>query len=263
MDFLLDQISILIPAFLAGIIVLSTHVPLGQEVIKRGIIFLDLAIAQIASFGVVLAQLLSNFLFHNDHEGIEDGNKLFVQVVAIVTAVLGATILYGLRNASAKVQECLIGVFFILAATGSILLLSKDPYASDHLRDILVGQILWVEYQQLIVVAIIYSAILFLWFFHRSKLGGFGFYPLFAIAITFSTQLVGIYLVFASLIIPALVSINFKQAYRYAYIVGLLGYGVGLILSAIVDLPSGAMIVWSLAIIGGMTFWFTRAINQH
>ncbi|MGB7934575.1 MAG: metal ABC transporter permease, partial [Gammaproteobacteria bacterium] len=121
----------------------------------------------------------------------------------------------------------------------------------EHLKDLLVGQVLWVDRDQLVPVALLYALILFVWFgfgaSHRSVL----FYILFALAITASVQLVGVYLVFASLIIPALsVRRSGKYALFAAYLLGIASYAVGLAVSALLDLPAGAVIVWVLALFG-------------
>ncbi|MDY6978854.1 MAG: metal ABC transporter permease [Pseudomonadota bacterium] len=231
------QLAIILPALLAGIVVLSTHVPLGREVLQRGIIFLDLAIAQMAALGLIVAHVT----------GLEAHGVWLNQLVAIGAAVIGASLLYQVRHAPTGIQEALIGILFMLAATGSILLLSKDPHGGDRLREMLVGQILWVEYRDLVVIAIVYLAVLGLWFGWRKRLGSYGFYPLFAITITLSTQLVGVYLVFASLIIPALASLRRHNPWLIAYTIGVAGYVIGLLVSALFDLPSGATIAWSLA----------------
>jgi zinc/manganese transport system permease protein len=146
-------------------------------------------------------------------------------------------------------QEPLIGTLFVLAATGGLLLLANNPQGGEHLKDLLVGQILWVSYRQLIPAAVL-SAILLVFLWLRSgRLAGIAFYGLFALAITASVQLVGVYLVFASLIVPALATTGMtgKRQLGAAYAVGILGYISGLALSAIFDLPSGALIVWTLA----------------
>ena len=204
---LILQAEIILPALLAGILILSTHVPLGREVLQRGIIFLDLAIAQMAALGLILAHFV----------GLEAYGPLVTQLVAITAAVAGASLLYQVRHAPTGIQEALIGILFMLAATGSILLLAKDPHGGERLREMLVGQILWVEYTDLVVTAIIYVAMLWLWFGWREKLGSYGFYPIFAITITLSTQLVGVYLVFARLIIPALASLHLARPWLTAY----------------------------------------------
>ncbi len=251
MDELLLYSEILWPALLAGVLVLSTHVPLGQEVLKRGIIFLDLAIAQIAALGLVLASAF----------GIETQDQhsaWLTQAIAITAAVAGAMLLYQFRHAPAKIQEALIGVLFMLAATGSLLLLAKDPHAGERLKALLIGQILWVKPATLLVTALVYSAILMVWLFLRNRLGEWGFYPLFAITITLSTQMVGVYLVFASLIIPALATLTSKRALLSAYVLGISAYACGLIASALLDLPSGALIAWCLALFGTLYFLFQR-----
>lgn len=252
---MLIHLSILAPALFAGVLVLSTHVPMGQEVLKRGIIFLDLAIAQMAALGLIIASL-----FGLDPHG-EHSSPLLSQCVAIGAALLGSTLLYQFRNTSARIQEALIGILFMLAATGSVLLLSKDPHGGERLREVLVGQILWVEYKDLLLSGLVYLAVLFIWFKWKQRLGSYGFYALFAITITLSTQLVGVYLVFASLIIPALASMHLGTALIAAYAVGVVGYFLGLSLSAMFDFPSGPMITWCLALVALVFFISTRHIK--
>lgn len=250
-DNLILQLEIILPALLAGILILSTHVPLGREVLQRGIIFLDLAIAQMAALGLVLSHVI----------GLETHGELANQLIAIVAAVAGASLLYVVRNTPTKIQEALIGILFMLAATGSILLLARDPHGGEQLREMLVGQILWVQYADLIGTAIVYLLLLVIWFRFRAKLGSYVFYPVFAVAITLSTQLVGVYLVFASLILPALASLHLRSPWLAAYGIGVAGYFLGLLLSALFDLPSGAMIAWCLAVVAMIGAWLTRAVS--
>ena len=239
---MLDAIdwTIIGPAFAAGLIVLSTHVPLGQEVLKRGIIFIDLAIAQVAGLGVIAA-----YAMEWDPEGFE------VQLAATVSALLAALGLYWTERRWAGLQEPLIGTLFILAATGGILLLAGNPHGSEHLKDLLVGQILWTTWPTLWPVALLYAIVLALWFWLHPRSGGLLFYLAFAIVVTASVQIVGIYLVFASLIIPALATAGLKRGSRLVagYLVGAAGYLVGILVSFWMDLPTGAVIVWSLALI--------------
>jgi len=234
------DISILGPAFLAGLLVLSTHVPLGQEVLRRGIIFIDLAIAQIAGLGIIAA---ANF-------GLET-HGWEVQVVAVTAALLGALLLNQCEKRFPDIEEPIIGVLFVLAATGGILLLANNPHGGEHLKELLVGQILWVSYEQLIPVAVLYAVLLVAWFGLNFKKQRLGFYGLFAITVTASVQLVGIYLVFASLIIPALATrlIAGNRRIWIGYSIGLFSYAIGLAMSALFDLPSGAIVVWTLAVI--------------
>lgn len=236
------DISILGPAFIAGLLVLSTHVPMGQKVLARGIIFIDLAIAQIAGLGVIAA-----------HSFNWEPNGWAVQGVAVAAALLGALLLNWTERHFRDIQEALIGVMFVLAATGGILLLSHNPHGGEHLKELLVGQILWVSFQQLIPIAILYAVILVFWFRTRHT-RSLLFYILFALTVTASVQMVGVYLVFSSLIIPALAV---RRARRYslllAYSLGAAGYAMGLIASALFDLPTGAVIVWSLGMLAILT----------
>ncbi len=147
-------------------------------------------------------------------------------------------------------QEALIGVMFILAACAGILLLSGNPHGGEHLKELLVGQILWVNTTQLLWLAAVSALLLAaLWLGWVERLGRFGFYGAFALAVTASVQLVGVYLVFSSLIIPALATRASVGRRRMAlgYALGASGYALGLVLSALLDLPSGAVIVWTLA----------------
>src|SRR3954462_15165756 len=122
--------SILGPALIAGLLVTATHVPLGMQVLARGIVFIDLAIAQIAGCGVLIA----------DRLGFE-AEGFAVQISALLAALAGALLLTWTEKIWPDVQEAVIGVVFVLGATGSILLLASNPHGSEHLQNLLVGQI--------------------------------------------------------------------------------------------------------------------------
>lgn len=230
------ELSILWPALIAGLLVTATHVPLGMQVLARGIVFIDIAIAQIAGCGVLLADKLGF-----EAEGVA------AQVAALGAALGGALLLTWTERRWPEVQEAVIGVVFVLAATGGVLLLASNVHGSEHLRDLLVGQILWVKKGQLAAAAIAYAAILAAWFGWREKLGRTGFYVLFAIAVTVSVQLVGLYLVFATLIVPPLATRTLGAGrLAAAWAIGASGYGAGLLVSSLTDLPSGPAIVWAI-----------------
>jgi zinc/manganese transport system permease protein len=230
--------TIIGPALVAGFLVLSTHVPLGQEVLRRGIIFIDLAIAQVAGLGVIAADVMNW-----EHGGIE------VQIAAVLAALTAAFGLHWTETRWPKTQEPLIGSVFILAATGGILILAGNPHGSEHIRDLLVGQILWSTWGSLGPIALVYAAILAFWGFVGRRLGGLAFYASFAVVVTVSVQVVGIYLVFASLIIPALATHRLPRRWRLisAYAIGGVSYLLGIVLSSLLDLPTGAVIVWTMA----------------
>lgn len=232
--------SILGPAIFAGLLVLSTHVPLGQEVLKRGIIFIDLAIAQIAGLGVLAAGVM----------GWEE-HWWAVQVSAVSAALLASAGLSWSEKRWPRSQEPLIGILFVLAATGSILLLAENPHGAEHMKDLLVGQILWSTWQSLIQMTILYAVLLTVWFKWHDQIGHKGFYVIFAFAVTASVQFVGVYLVFASLIVPALATqrLHGKRRLLAGYILGGAAYIAGIMLSALFDLPTGAVVVWTMAIL--------------
>ena len=232
--------SILAPALVAGLLVTATHVPLGTQVLARGIVFIDLAIAQIAGCGVLLA----------DRMGLEP-EGIAVQVAALTAALAGALLLTWTERIWPEVQEAVIGVVFVLAATGGILLLAANAHGSERLRDLLVGQVLWVQPAQLAWAAAAYAVVLALWFARGERLGRTGFYALFAVAVTVSVQLVGLYLVFATLIVPPLATRRMGRGrLAAAWGVGAAGYALGLVLSTALDLPSGPVIVWVLCAVG-------------
>ncbi|HAF00913.1 MAG TPA: zinc/manganese transporter permease, partial [Methylophilaceae bacterium] len=115
--------NILGPALLAGLLVIATHVPLGQQVLKRGIVFIDLAVAQIAALGVITADAMGW-----EPQGIK------VQIAAITAAMLGAILLTWTEKRWPEVQEALIGALFVLAASAGIILLSNNPHGGEHLK---------------------------------------------------------------------------------------------------------------------------------
>jgi zinc/manganese transport system permease protein len=236
---------IILPAFVAGLLVLATHIPLGAQVLRRGIVFIDLAIAQIAALGVIVASSLEI-----------DPHGWAIQVAAGVAAVLGALLLTWTEKRWPDVQEAQIGVLFVLAATAGLLLLAHNPHGGEHLQDLLAGQILWVSYDQLAMPALGAVLILALLAAFRNRLGRLGFYLVFALAVTASVQLVGVYLVFASLIVPSLAVRHYPERRKlpFAYLVGVGGYAAGLVLSVVLDLPSGALIVWCLALLAMLVY---------
>ena len=248
------EMAILLPAFLAGLLVLATHVPLGQLVLERGIVFIDLAIAQVAGLGVVAA----------DAMGWEP-QGWSVQVSAVSAALLSAAFLLWSERRMAALQEAMIGVVFVVAASAELILLGFNPHGAEHLKDLLVGQILWVEPRQLIPVA----AALRRRAARRSRCSTCGggaalFYLLFAVTITASVQLIGVFLVFASLILPALAAAS-VQRHRlgFGYLVGLAGYALGLVASFVVDLPTGAAIVCALAIAAALATGSVQAVARR
>lgn len=234
------DVAVLWPALVAGWLVAATHVPLGFQVLERGIVFIDLAIAQIAGLGVIYAGWL----------GL-DVHGAAAQLSALGAAAVGALLLHWSDRRWPEVQEAIIGVAFVLAANAAILLLAANPHGAEHLKDLLVGQLLWVRPQQLPVAAALTAAVLGLWLAFGRMHQRAGFYLIFACAVTLSVQLVGVYLVFATLIVPALATRALRRFRLHAaYALAFAGYAFGLLFSAVTDLPAGPVVTCALAASG-------------
>lgn len=244
-----ENLVILWPAFLTGLLVLATHVPLGRIVLDRGIVFIDLAIAQVAGLGVVAADFFG-----------WDANFWSVQASAVAAALAAAALLMWTERRLPALQEAIIGVLFVFSACVEILLLSSNPHGAEHLKDLLVGQILWVSPGDLLPALVLYIAVLGVWWFGDLRRRQGLFYAVFAVTITASVQLVGVFLVFASLIVPALASraVEARRPLLCGYAVGIAGYIVGLIGSAVLDLPTGAAVVCTLVLTAAATIAIKR-----
>lgn len=247
------NISILWPALVAGILVVLSHVPLGQQVLRRGIVFIDLAIAQVAGLGVIAAHAF----------GLEL-HGWTTQAAAVVAALLGALLLTWTERKRPEVQEALIGVLFVLASTAQILLLANNPHGGEELKDLLAGQILWVSTEQLVRAAALTAVFLVVWFQWRERIGTIGFYVLFAVMVTMSVQLVGVYLVFTTLIVPALATYRHARQRQLSlgYLVAIASYVTGLAVSLLTDLPSSPVIVWAMAVLGVALHLTARPASQ-
>lgn len=245
--------DILLAPLLAGFLVLLTHVLLGHEVLKRGIIFLDIAIAQIAAMGMMISIVI----------GFEPNDTL-TQLISIACALSGATLLHFTEKFFAQRQEAIIGVIFVLSATASLLLMSDNPHGGDQISEIMSGQLLWVGSTQLyhLLIMTVFVSLL-LWLRKQYQINWL-FYPAFAVAITSSVQVIGVYLVFSTLIIPAMaVNATSMKTTVFAFLIGLGSYAIGLFLSLLTDLPAGPLIVWVMALSGILYFTAMRvSINK-
>ncbi|MDG1287441.1 MAG: metal ABC transporter permease [Rickettsiales bacterium] len=233
-----EMISIVGPAFLAGIMIAITHAPLGIKVLKRGIIFIDLAVAQIAGLGIVAAGIW-----------LHDAPLWLVQIIALACAVLAGLFFRKVEAVMPEQQEAIIGVSFVLAASLAILLMADHPHGGEEIQHLLSGQMLFVTWQDVLTHAPIYLLILTAWFLKPTLRDGVGFYLLFALAITSSVQLVGVYVVFASLILPALASRMTIFPLSIAWACGVLSILLGIIIATLLDFPAGPVIVCSYVLI--------------
>lgn len=256
MSFPIETITLLAPAFVAGAIISIAHVPLGQEVLKRGIIFLDLAVAQCAALGMIAFQVLNI----DEYSYIGMYGPLASGIIAALTC---AFIFHALEKHARQYQEALIGCAFVLAASLSILLMANDPHGGEEMRNILAGQILWVDWSDIKIAVPVFISIFMVWNIFRNK-RTLLFYPLFALTIPFSVKIIGVYLVFASLIFPALAVINTKnKRVIYGLIVSLTAYALGLFASYILDWPSGPAIILMMSLCSFLFFSYQQKYREE
>lgn len=231
---------------LAGLLATASHVPLGLQVIRRGVVFIDLAIAQIAG---VTAMLASRW--------IEDGS--FATLAALLGAWAGAILVAGLARLWPTQREATIGLSYVAAAALALVLVSAEPKGMQQLQQLLSGDILWVTPDAVIGLALatlIFVVVLRL----RPRILDQDryFYAGCASFIGLSLPLLGVYLVFSLLIAPALVAAvrrpppaaapcNFCGAW-----VAVLGFVIGLALSAVIDWPAGPSVVLMMALMAGI-----------
>jgi zinc/manganese transport system permease protein len=239
MSFAFDW-SLLGAPLLAGLLVASTHVVLGRRVLERGIIFIDISIAQVAALGSILAATWGL--------APEEGGGWQGQIAAGVAALLASGLLAWTERRFHFVQEALIGSLYVIAASAALLVLASNPHGAEHMQELLAGQILWVGLGQVWPVLALYALILAVWFVWARRVPA-AFYFLFALTVMASVQLVGVYLVFATLILPALGAhgLNERPGLAVGWAVGSAGYALGLWLSVPLDVPAGPLIVCMLA----------------
>ena len=230
-----ELLEIIGPAVVAGLMIALTHAPLGIEVLRRGIIFIDLAVAQIAGLGLVVGNMF-----------IHDPSPWLIQLIALGCAVAAGLFFRKVETAMPERQEAIIGCAFVLAASLALLLLADHPHGGDEVKHLLSGQMLFVTWADVAKHAPIYALILLVWFFKPEVRNNMGFYLLFALAITSSVQLVGVYVVFASLILPALAAVHAKKRpHLIAWLCGVAAVLSGIAFAAAFDMPAGPIIILS------------------
>ncbi len=236
----------LLPAVLCGLIALVGNVVLGQQVLKRQIIFIDLAVAQVAALGAALSHYwLSQYtLFSGSFFGEMLGPWLMSLLLCGLIALM--------EKRYREYLEPMIGSLFVVSASLAILLVSKDPHGADFIKGILNGQLLWSTWNDVWPLALITAAMLILVWLKPEFMLGNGFYPIFALLMPITVKLTGIYLEFALLVIPALCAAALKGARFFvaSISIGVVGILSGIAVSAYYDLPSGASIVITLFIAG-------------
>lgn len=249
----MDALSLLVWPALVGLLALLSHAPLGAQVLRRGIVFIDLAIAQVAALGVLVAGLwLPGGDHAHEHGGMAPTLTLLdlAGMLAGVAAAGGAAVgVAWLCRRWPREREALIGLVYIGAAALALLVVSADPRGVQKLAAMLGGDVLWVDAARMLPLLVATTGFLVL---QRLRPGWLareaGFYPAFAVLVSLSVPLLGLYLVFATLIVPALACRG--RAAPWPVAVGAAGYGAGLLLSLLADLPSGPCIVLALMLAG-------------
>ncbi|UCH35461.1 MAG: metal ABC transporter permease [Armatimonadota bacterium] len=249
-------VSLMLPAFCMCVLLVGIMSYLGIHVIKREIIFVDLALAQIAALGTLIALLL--------------GIPLYTQasyVFAVVLTAIAAVIFTITRMRESKVpQEAVIGLVYAIAAATAILLIDKAPHGAEHVKDILTGSVLWVKWTTIRTAAIVFAAVgLFHYIFRRQfllvaenaaraesagvnvRVWDFLFYLSFGFVITMSVNTAGVLLVFVFLVAPAvmamLVTDRLERQLLFGWLVGVAVTTAGLVVSYAADLPTGPMVI--------------------
>ena len=244
---------ILLPAFAMSALMILTHTYLGLHVLARGIIFVDLALAQVAALGISLAFLLG-----------EDAHGVSAQLYAFGATLTVAFAFAGLRHIPGKTtREVIIGCVYVVATALSIVILSRSTQGMEELKSMFNGSILWVRWQEIAVVAAAYLSLVVFHGVYRKQfyalsfatgetsppgfLWEFLFFASFAVVITLAVNIAGVLLVFAFLIIPAfsatLVVHSLTARLLVGWGLGLCGALAGLWLSFNADLPVGATVV--------------------
>jgi len=249
----MDAWLILLPAFVMTALMVVTHTYLGLHVLSRGIIFVDLALAQIAALGASVAFLLGY-----------EAHGTAAQGFAFGATLIAAAAFTGLHKIPGKTaREVTIGCVYVVATALSLVILSRTAQGMEELKSLFNGNILWVRWEEIIFVALAYGILIVLHGVFRQRfyalsfesnadsgsslLWEFLFFASFAVVITLAVNIAGILLVFAFLIIPgfsASILVNsFGMRLVLGWALGLIGSAIGLWISFIADLPTGATVV--------------------
>lgn len=255
---------ILLPAFMVTVLMLFTHTYLGLHVLARGIIFVDLALAQIAALGVSFAFLMG-----------QESHGYIAQLYAFgatLTAAFGFAKLREIPDKTAR--EVTIGCIYVVTTALSIVILSRSSQGMEELKAMFNGNILWVQWEEIILIASAYAILTLIHLiYHRqfhalsfadkdtekpSFLWEFLFFATFALVITLAVNVAGVLLVFAFLIIPAfsasIITGSFIRRLLLGWSIGIMGSMAGLWLSLTADLPVGATVVSLLGVLPLIAF---------
>ncbi len=277
------MLELMLPALVVSLILVGIHGYLGIHIIARGVIFVDLALAQVAALGWAAAGLgLSESL--SDWVGIpaaEAGYALGIAATLIAAALLSLT-----RMEHDRVpQEAIIGIVYVVASAGTILLAAQAPRGSEHVEELLSGSLLWVTWPEILKTAAIYAIIGIIHWFLRDRFltismkpedarsrgwsvrwWDFLFYGLFGVVVTSSVAIAGVLVVFSFLVIPAVIAFLFTSRpaalLAIAWTSGTVATLAGLYISYRTDLPTGPTVVCAFALALGVAFLLRRAAGR-
>jgi len=257
-------LSFLAAPFAASLILTGIHAYLGVHVVERGVIFVDLSLAQIAVLGATLALVLQ--------AGAGEAHTPLVYWMSLGFTFIGAAVFATVRTHKSRIpQEAVIGICYAVASAASILAMSKAPSESEHLRDMLVGNILAVSWEKVFQTALLYAAVGAFHFVFRKKFlaisvnheraeqtglnvrfWDFLFYASFGFVVTSSVSIAGVLLVFCYLIVPSVAAMLYSERIgtrlAIGWTMGTVVSAVGVYLSLILDFPTGATIVCTFGV---------------
>src|SRR5713101_4108724 len=258
-------LAFLAPCFAASLILAGIHAYLGVHVVERGVIFVDLSLAQIAALGATIALLMP--VSGGDPHG------RVVYWVSLAFTFLGAFVFSTIRSKRARIpQEAIIGICYAVASAAAILAMSKGTSESEHLKDMLVGNILAVSWPEVGKTAALYGAVgLFHYVFRHKflaismdarraeqegisiRLWDFLFYASFGFVVTSSVSIAGVLLVFCYLIVPSVAAMLYSdhigKRLAIGWSMGTIVSALGVYLSLKLDLPTGATIVCTFGLV--------------
>src|SRR3979411_2920133 len=261
-----EALGFLWPSFLVAVCLVGIHAYFGIQVLARNVIFVDLALAQIAALGATTAFMLGH-----------PAQSLATYGYSLAFTLLAAVLLAFTRAWATRVpQEALIGVIYVVAAPASILLIDRAPQGAEHLKQILTGNILTSGLNEVAVIVPLYATVGLLHWLLRRQLTGTGgpfwefvFYASFGVVVTSSVAIAGVLLVFSFLIIPAAIGVMFTASparhLAIGWITGTFTSAAGLAVSFAFDLPTGAAMVCTFGgalAVAGLLYPFLRG-NRH
>src|SRR5512133_195684 len=260
----LTILQFLAAPFVASLILSGIHAYLGVHVVERGVIFVDLSLAQIAALGATIALLLP-ITGGDPHSSV-------TYWVSLAFTFLGALVFSTIRVRHARIpQEAIIGICYAVASAAAILAMSKATSESEHLKDMLVGNILAVSWPEVGRTALLYGAVGVFHFVYRRKFlaismshgaadipgvrvrwWDFLFYASFGFVVTSSVSIAGVLLVFCYLIVPSVAAMLYAERIgprlAIGWTMGTVVSALGIYLSVKLDLPTGATIVCTFGI---------------